>query len=422
MGTEKEIKVSVIIPVYNEETYLVQCLQSILEQSLKNIEIICVDDGSSDRSVELIEKFQKKDSRIRLIRQKNAGGGAARNRGALAARGEYLSFLDADDYFEPTMLEKMAEKLDETKSDLCICKVRCWHEDLNFYTEEYSAMREEFLPEKDVFSAKDMPGHIFNTFHNWPWNKMFRRSFVEEKGLVFQEILRTNDLFFTCTALVNAERITTVKEVLVNYRVGVAGTCQTTNQVAALDFFQAFKKLKEYLKVCCLYEEYKQSFINHALDGCIANLMSQETGAEQETLYHQLKGGLFRELDIENQEAEYFYNFNQRMYEFYRTIMEKDYATFLRKRVQDLKEERDTCLRLNHLEKMGIIERDDKRIRELLSERDMIRAELERTRAMLQDADRRVQEVYDSFSFRTGHLVTAPIRACGRAVRRKNRE
>ncbi len=422
METEKEIKVSVIVPVYNEETYLVQCLKSILEQSLKNIEIICVDDGSSDRSVELIEKLQKKDSRIRLIRQKNAGGGAARNRGALAARGEYLSFLDADDYFEPAMLEKMAGKMDETESDICICKVRCWHEDLNFYTDEYSAMREEFLPSKDVFSAKDMPGHIFNTFHNWSWNKMFRRSFVENKGLVFQEIMRTNDLFFTCTALVNAERITTVKEVLVNYRVGVAGTCQTTNQVASLDFFQAFKKLKEYLNICCVYGEYKQSFVNHALDGCLANLLSQEAGQEQETLYHQLKGGLFRELDIEDQEADYFYDFNRRMYDFYRTIMDKDYATFLRKRIRDLKDERDTCLRLNHIEKMGIMERDEKRIREILSERDMILAELERTRALLQDAKKQVQEVYDSFSFRTGHLVTAPIRACGRAVHRKNRE
>ena len=97
--TESEIKVSVIIPVYNVEKYLKQNLKSITEQTLKEIEIICVDDGSTDSSYKIIEDFAKKDSRVIPVKQKNGGAGAARNNGLRRARGKYLSFLDSDDFF-----------------------------------------------------------------------------------------------------------------------------------------------------------------------------------------------------------------------------------------------------------------------------------------------------------------------------------
>lgn len=283
--------------------------------------------------------------------------------------------------------------------------MRCWHEDLQFFTDEYAAMREEYLPKKEIFNYHDFPDYIFNTFHNWPWNKMFRRSFVEEKKLKFQEIRRTNDLFFTCSALVNAEKITTVKEFLVNYRVGITGNCQSTNTVTPLDFYKAFSRVREYLLEKGCYEEVKRSFINHAIDGCVANLLSQEKSEQQETLYHQLKGGLFKALDIEDQPAEYYYDYNQRMYHFYRTIMDEDYDSLLRLRIQDLKDERDNCLHLNHIEKMGIIHRDEDRIHELEREKEELRRQLEELQA-------EVDNVYGSFSYKAGHVVTSPLRAC----------
>ena len=102
---EENIKVSVILPVYNGETYLSECLDAILGQTLKEIEVICVNDGSTDRSPEILREYAARDSRIRVIDQENTGAGAARNNGMAQARGEYLSFLDADDFFEPQMLE-----------------------------------------------------------------------------------------------------------------------------------------------------------------------------------------------------------------------------------------------------------------------------------------------------------------------------
>jgi glycosyltransferase involved in cell wall biosynthesis len=388
MDMEKQQrKVSVIIPVYNTADYLPQCLDSLMNQTLENIEILCVDDGSSDRSPEIIREYQKKDPRIRLICQQNLGGGAARNRGMQEAAGEYLSFLDSDDYFEPTMLQEMAECMDRTESDICVVKVRFWHEDLGIYTDEVSAMREEFLPEKEVFSWQDMPGYIFNTFHNWPWNKMFRRSFVQEKGLTFQEIRRTNDLFFTCTALVNAKKITTLKKPMVNYRVGITGNCQSTNRESPLDFYQAFRKLKAYLEEQGIYAEVKQSFVNHALDGCLANLISLENAPSQQDLFWHLRTEIFGQLGIVGQPREYFYEFNQRMYSFYRTIIDEDYNAFLRQRIQDLKEERDRCI-LNGQKDIAAV-REEK------------------------------EEIYSSFSYRTGSAVTAPLRALGRTLRPK---
>lgn len=347
-----EIRVSVIVPVYNTERYLEQCLNSILDQTLREIEVICVDDGSSDQSVEMIQKLAGEDERLHLLTQKNSGGGAARNLGMSRARGKYLMFLDSDDFFHPQLLEKMMQRCEETGAQICTCKARCYHEDLGFETAEPASMREEYLPEGDVFCWKDMPEEIFNTFHNWPWNKMFLHSFVREKNLKFQEIKRTNDMYFTCTAMMEAERITVLKEELVWYRVGISGSCQTTNREAPLDFFDAFLSLKKYLEDRGVFEEVKKSFVNHALDGCIANLNSQENSRAQEALYEKMKAELLKRLAINGQPREYFHEYNSRMYGFYQVMMEGDYTDYLRYRIQDLKDERDRCLVNDYKEKV----------------------------------------------------------------------
>ena len=112
------VKVSVIIPVYNVEPYLKQCMDSVVGQTLKDIEIICVDDGSTDNSLDILREYAAEDSRIQIIEQKNAGAGAARNNGMRYATGKYLSFLDSDDFFEPRMLEKAYDLAEKDQADL----------------------------------------------------------------------------------------------------------------------------------------------------------------------------------------------------------------------------------------------------------------------------------------------------------------
>ena len=111
------VKVSVIIPVYNVEPYLKQCMDSVVGQTLKDIEIICVDDGSTDGSLDILKEYATEDSRIQIIEQKNAGAGAARNNGMRHATGKYLSFLDSDDFFEPRMLEKAYDLAEKDQAD-----------------------------------------------------------------------------------------------------------------------------------------------------------------------------------------------------------------------------------------------------------------------------------------------------------------
>ena len=118
----EEIKVSVVMAVYNAERYLRQALGSVCAQTLKEIEIICVDDGSTDGSMEILKEFAGQDDRIKILQhlEKTDGAAAARNMGLQAAKGEYLSFLDADDWFEPDMLEKAYEKASLQELDVLI--------------------------------------------------------------------------------------------------------------------------------------------------------------------------------------------------------------------------------------------------------------------------------------------------------------
>lgn len=252
--------VSVIIPVYNTSEFLRQCLDTVLGQTLTNIEIICVDDGSDDGSIEILCEYEQADKRVKVILQENAGGGAARNKGIDIAKGKYLSFLDSDDFFEPKMLEEAFKKCERTGAEICVYQVRRYdNETGNTWFDKGSFVEANFPSESsgiEVFSAKDLGSHIFTTFMTWPWNKMFSRRFIMSNGLRYQEIMRTNDLYFVNTALLKANYITTVRSPLVNYRVGTKNNCQATNNKAPTDFHKA---------LCALYGEVIKSMVDNAL-------------------------------------------------------------------------------------------------------------------------------------------------------------
>ena len=126
-------KVSVIIPVYNAENYLQQCLDSVANQTLQDIEIICVNDGSTDRSLEILRSFEKKDNRFIILTQENQGAAVARNEGLSIAKGEFISVLDADDFFDPNMLKAAYNRLVETNSEIAIFKVQLYDDSTGEY-------------------------------------------------------------------------------------------------------------------------------------------------------------------------------------------------------------------------------------------------------------------------------------------------
>ena len=253
-------KVSVIIPVYNADKYLKECLDSIVNQTLKDIEIICIDDGSNDNSLSILEEYVKKDSRITILKGTKQGAGSARNIGLASAKGEYLSFLDADDFFEWNMLEEMYNNAKENESDIVICNRDKYH----IQTKKFRQFKKPYAPskikDKTTFCSNDIPNEIFNCFLNSVWNKLFKASFVEKYSLKFQEIKRTNDLCFVHSAMACAGAISYIDKNYVHYRIGQNNNLQATNYKFPLEFTKSLIELKKNLIYYRQYNILKISF------------------------------------------------------------------------------------------------------------------------------------------------------------------
>ena len=165
-------KVSVIVPVYNVEPYLKECLNSIIKQTLKEIEIICVDDGSTDNSLEIMKEYAKKDKRFTIITQKNLYAGVARNAGLSVAKGEYLSFLDSDDFFELTMLEKMYKKAIKEKADICVCNFDTFIDGKHVFN-IYNDINEKYINGKNTFEPDNIK-YLYSFTNPAAWNKLYQ--------------------------------------------------------------------------------------------------------------------------------------------------------------------------------------------------------------------------------------------------------
>lgn len=208
-------KVSIVIPIYNKQKYLEECLDSIIAQTYENIEIICVDDGSTDSSLEILYKYKNKDNRIIIIEQENRGAGNARNTGMAAATGKYIQFLDADDFFEITMVEKMINKAEKIEADIVICNALEYIEETK-EKKHHTWLREENIYQ-DPFCFNEVEDIFLITQSNI-WNKLYRMDFVLENNLKFQEIISNNDTGFSILTLFLAKKITYVNEYFIYYR------------------------------------------------------------------------------------------------------------------------------------------------------------------------------------------------------------
>lgn len=311
------IKVSVIIPVYNVENYLRQCLDSVVNQTLREIEIICVNDSSTDGSLAILEEYAQKDDRIQVITQPNAGAGAARNRGMDLAKGEYLSFLDSDDFFEPAMLEKAYNLAEQNRADFVVYKSDQYHTEENKFVPVSWAVREQEIPPYPVFNYRQLTDNVFKVFVGWAWDKLFSREFVKKHQLRYQEQRTSNDMLFVFSAIVLAQRISLLPEVLVHQRRDSKDSLSKTRENSWWCFHDALLALRERLQKEGLYPELEKDFINYALH---FTLWNYNTLAEptKTTLKEKLAAEWLEELGIAGKPGEYFYN--QKEYEQYQEL------------------------------------------------------------------------------------------------------
>ena len=277
--------VSIIMPVYNAMPYLKEAISSILGQSYKNIELICVNDGSTDNSLDILRALTKKDVRIEVIEQNNQGAGVARNNGLSIANGEYVIFLDSDDYFDSSLIEKMINCAEVNDADICICKAWAVNAsgkiaELNFNNNFFTKYNNQ------SFSPIEVKNDILNSFLVEPWNKLYRREFLLKNKLKFQSLKKTNDLFFTSVSLIKAQKIALVNEKLIFYRLDNRKKRITVYEDKLLDHYKALLKTKEAIDTYDKDGCFLSSFFSLALKIIFYNLTLNLSEAVRKKLFH----------------------------------------------------------------------------------------------------------------------------------------
>lgn len=189
MKNLNKVRVSVIIPVYNQEKYLEKCLNSLANQSIDNIELIVINDGSTDGSLNIINKFKKKYSNIILITSSNQGVSSARNKGIKMARGEYIGFVDSDDYIDKDMFLKMYKSAVDNNADIVSCNINFVDEKENIVGRNIYYSKNTLIQNKNLLIESLLKVKL----HCYLWNKIYKRSLFEENKIFFSESMKLQE-------------------------------------------------------------------------------------------------------------------------------------------------------------------------------------------------------------------------------------
>lgn len=299
--------VSIIMPVYNAAEFLEQGMDTLMKQTMRNIEVIAVDDGSSDNSLEILKHYEVQDSRVRVFTQQNKHAGAARNLGLTYARGEYVIFLDSDDFFARSLCEDAFLAAKVHNADVVIFGAKHYNNTLQQYKEAPWLLQAHLAPNKQPFNYEDCPDLLYRITTPVPWTKMFRREFIAETGLQFQTLHNSNDVFFIYSALAMAKRIAVVNKSLVYYRVGLASNLQSKKKRQPFCFYEAYLAWYNKLKELGVLDTVRKSYVNVALSGCLHNLRSNNDAEVKKQVFEKLKHEVFETLEICGYDASYYY-------------------------------------------------------------------------------------------------------------------
>ena len=246
-------KITVIIPVYNAEKYLRQCLDSVVNQTLRDIQILCVNDGSTDGSLAILQEYAGRDSRIEIIDQPNSGcPGLARNAGLPHARGEYIQFLDNDDWIDPTLCEKAYYRLESTGADVV------------FFFFDIVGEGKARLSNKQHYSRYSVTdlsiSEMIERLPHAPWNRVFRKSFLVDHDLRFPPVKSNEDQYLHWAVLVHEPRVEIILEELYFHRYHQASFYHQAGEYL-LRIFPTFSLIKGYLRQMGRYEQYRALFL-----------------------------------------------------------------------------------------------------------------------------------------------------------------
>lgn len=283
--------ISVIMPVYNVAAYLPQCIESVLDQDHPNLEVILIDDGSTDESGAICDRYAAKDSRIRVIHQKNGGAAAAKNAGLRIATGEYLSFVDSDDFLEPNVYGYMLEVLKSSGADAAHFAFR----------DVYMTRTEDNVAHKGR-SLVDGKTYLVRFTKDWTcallWNKLYKRSLYD--GVFFEEGHKIDDEFFTYQGFLRECKIVCDDRIIYNYR-RRASSVMASPAAAEQRIFDCLDAIvKRRKKVVDSFPELRKVFDENYLDTIW--YLSEYPGTTEQTItllkshlkaYFRTKGNTF---------------------------------------------------------------------------------------------------------------------------------
>ena len=263
LGVISMVKVSVIIPVFNVEKYLKECIESISNQSLEDIEIICIDDGSTDNSLNILNDYADDDCRFKIILQDNLGPGAARNKGISIAEGKYIYFMDSDDILELNALEKLYDLSEDKKTDFIFFKLINFDDETGQKTNRYYYDM-PYLKKSvgdSVFNYNDVKDVIFDLPVSVP-AKFFNKKFVSD--IKFPEGILFEDNIFFIEAIFKSDRLYFYDEYLYDRRIRKSSITNSFNE-GYLDFIEMNKLLVEKVKELGKYDEFKDKLYHKKL-------------------------------------------------------------------------------------------------------------------------------------------------------------
>lgn len=398
---KNEIKVSVIMPVYNSENFIKQTAEYVMNQTLKEIEIIFVDDGSTDRTREILEDISKEDSRVKVLHQQNSYAGAARNYGFRESSGKYVVFWDADDIFLPEALEKMYLKIEEDHADICICPADYYDNNTEKVLKNNVYIKYDMIPEKTPFSRKDVENVLFNFSTNVPWNKMFRRELIIDNHLEYQQIQRANDNYFVMTAFFFAETFTYIKDPVIQYRINLSTSLIGSNSKTPLCVYEAYKKTYDRLKEEERFLQVKQSFLNKAMRSCFYFLSLQTDFDAYKQLYDIYKDEVFKNWEYPEDRDFYYIEKDYNRYQKMKSssaleFMVSEYASAINS-VRGLKNSR-----FQYKEKNIVLREKNAKLKE---KNEKLKATKIRLNDKIENLQKQIEEIQNSTTYKIGKAM-----------------
>ncbi|MGG7145257.1 glycosyltransferase family 2 protein [Clostridium butyricum] len=237
--------ISLILPVYNVEEYIKECLESILCQTYKDYQLIVVDDGSTDKSLDIVYSFEKKFKNINILKQRNKGVSEARNLALDYVKGEYILYIDSDDFLDKEMLQVLLTKAEEYKSDVTICEYYLYYSN---NLDNRNIIQHYDVDETKVYESKQVLNYMLeDILQGQLWHKLFRTNLLKSIDIKFAPGRYIQDIFPVFKAIANSNRIVFVKKPLYYYRQRETSTVHKKNIKIADDFYFAAMSIMNYV-------------------------------------------------------------------------------------------------------------------------------------------------------------------------------